>query len=312
MGTFFSDEHRSKSKAPVKETDIRRDYSSGDLKMRLRIMSNNQWRCDENKPWWKERGLDCSAETREQGFIRFYTETAPDIIALQEVSPLMLEKLLVFAQKAGLKYAAVWGKDTPILYRSDLFELIDSSFLIYPETIPGHDGSFNNSDTKSYCAGVFRCKANGKLLSVMSTHLWWKSSDPSSAHYQPYSDEARASQINLAIDELDRVARKYHIPQLLLGDLNSVYDSAALKAAFDRSFDHAHDIADEYRDETNGMHPCGPEELGPYTARGFREAIDHILIRGYQDVQVKRFERSMPDYYLLLSDHAPVWIDIVS
>ena len=149
--------------------------------MKLRIMSNNQWRCDKNKPWWREHGLDCSAETRERGFLKFYSETVPDIIGLQEISPLMLEKLMVFEQKMGLNYASVRGKDTPVLCRRDLFELLDSSFLIYPESIPGYDGSFNNSNTKSYCAAVLRDKAEGKLLTVMSTHLWWKSSDPSSS-----------------------------------------------------------------------------------------------------------------------------------
>lgn len=279
--------------------------------MKLRIMSNNQWRCDENKPWWQARGLDCSAETRERGFVRFYLETAPDILALQEVSPLMLEKLLVFAQEAGLDYAAVWGRDTPILYRRGLFELVDSSFLIYPETVPGFDGSFNNSNTKSFCAAVFRHKAAGRLLTVMSTHLWWKSSDPSDKNHQPHSDEARAAQMTLAIDELDRLRGEYTAPQLLLGDLNAVYGSMAVKAAFDRDFEHAHDIARGYRDETNGMHPCGPEVLGPYEVRGFDASIDHILARGLQGAYVERFERRMPEYYLPLSDHAPVWIDLI-
>ena len=70
--------------------------------MHIRLMSNNQWLCDENQPWWAERGLDCSAACREEGFADFYRTTEPDAIGLQEVSALMLEKLLRALQKRGL------------------------------------------------------------------------------------------------------------------------------------------------------------------------------------------------------------------
>ena len=148
--------------------------------MRIRLMSNNQWLCDQNQPYWKERGLDCSAAAREPGFAAFYQKTEPDAIGLQEVSPLMLEKLMLSLQRLGLPYGVIWGRDTPILYRTDRLEAIDSAFLIYPRQVPGLDGEFNNHESKSYAAAVFRAKENGKLYALtecgyknIPDSTWW-------------------------------------------------------------------------------------------------------------------------------------------
>lgn len=278
--------------------------------MKLRIMSNNQWKCDENTGYWKDRGLDCSAKVREKGFASIYQRFNPDIIGLQEVSPLMVDYLLRNLQVLGLPFALVWGRDTPILYRRDKFELIDSDFLVYPRTVPELDGEFNNGDTKSYAVAVLRTKEEGKMLGIMSTHLWWKSDDPTVSHYQPNSGLARAYQIGIAIDRLNELAADYPIPQIVMGDFNTPYDSEPVKMAFSKGFQHAHDIAVEYRNETNGMHPCGPEVLEPYKPTTFSKAIDHIFVRNVPEGFVRRFEREMPEDYLVLSDHAPVWIDV--
>ena len=114
-------------------------------KFPLRIMSHNLWKNDDNRPAWSEKGLDCSAETRSKGFIQVYTELLPDLIGCQEVSSLMAEKIICGCSDLGVKYALLWGKDTPIIYRPDKLELIDSDFSLYPEALPEHDGCFNNS-----------------------------------------------------------------------------------------------------------------------------------------------------------------------
>lgn len=63
-----------------------------------------------------------------------------------------------------------------------------------------------------------------------------------------------------------------------------------------------HDAAVEFADETQGYHNCG--------GNGFKSAIDHILVRGAEDGFVRRFERFSPEYYLPLSDHSPVFVDV--
>ena len=60
----------------------------------MRILSNNQWRHDDNTSAWSERGEDCSAEHREKGFSEVYAKLLPDAVGLQEVSPRMLDCLM--------------------------------------------------------------------------------------------------------------------------------------------------------------------------------------------------------------------------
>lgn len=277
---------------------------------KLRIMSNNVWRNDKNLPAWESKGHDCAVETRVLGLFKVYEETLPDIIGFQECSPRMVDLLMRKFSGENMPYMLIWGKDTPILYRTDKFEIVDTEFLIYPEEVTGYEGAFNNYLTKSYCIAVFRSKENGKLMIFASTHLWWMSADPASKSYAPHSNEARAYQLNMLIDRVSELENKYNCPSIIVGDMNARIDSLALQSAFKRGYVHAHDIAAEYADETMGMHYCYGDgfDTKPYL-KGFADSIDHILLRGFEDGFVRRFERYSPDYYMPLSDHFPVFID---
>jgi endonuclease/exonuclease/phosphatase family metal-dependent hydrolase len=277
---------------------------------KLRLMSTNQWTCDKNQPKWEEQGNDCSYSARMPGFFKYYMETTPDILGLQEVTAKMADKLMRLFCENGQPYALLWGKDTPIIYRTDLFELVDSTFMIYPEEFPGHEGCFNNSKTKSYNAGVFRIKETGQLFILMTTHLWYKSNDPASKHYQPFSDEARAYQLGLAMDCLDRLQAKYNCPAVVMGDMNSQRSKPCIQAALARGFSHCYDVAVEHRDEGNGHHYCFPDGFKPYVPSAATNAIDHILVRGFAEGAIRTYDRYAPEYYMCLSDHIPVWIDV--
>ena len=277
----------------------------------LRLMTHNQWKNDENLPAWEEKGLDCSASARMRGFVRVYSDTQPDIVGCQETSFVMADKMIRYCAENGLRYALLWGRDTPIMYRQDKFEVVDSDFSLYPEEFPGHEGKFNNHQTKSYNIGVFRIKENGKIFIFASTHLWWKSSNPASPNYLPYSDEARAYQMSLLIDKITEFQSKYDCPAFIVGDLNADYNSQAVQYAFSKGFTHAHDIASEYADESMGYHACfGWGYHDHYRDDPFPNAIDHILLRGADKATVRRFERFSPEYYLPLSDHSPAFVDI--
>ena len=274
----------------------------------LRIMSNNQWRRDENHPLWEARGEDCSAAARERGFVKVYQETRPDVIGFQEVSPLMLDEMMRGLQKEGIPYAAVWGRDTPILYRQEKFILLDSAFGIYPQECPGFEGCFNNDDTKSWNIAVLQEKESGKNVILCTTHLWWMSGVPEVPPYQAGSNEARVYQMQLLIRELNRFQEKYDAPAVLVGDLNCPYDSDPIRLAKEAGFVHANDLAEEYAYPYNGHHPCGDSGYEPYVPQPFEKAIDHMLIRG--NLRVLRFDRYIADSYLPLSDHFPAMIDV--
>ncbi len=271
----------------------------------MRIMSNNVWWCDTNTEAWEALGADCSAKVRAPQLVRLYKETMPDILGLQECSARMAHFLMTPMADEGLPYAMLWGRNTPVVYRRDKFELVDSETGLYPEEIPGLEGSFNDLQTKSYCIAVLRSKASGKLLIFATTHLWYKSDSK-----QPGSEAARAWQINTLIDRLDALQKQYNCGAVVVGDFNTWPTGLAVKAALARGFVHGHDVATDYTDETQGMHYCYPDRFDPKPYEGgFDRSIDHILLRGVE-APVRRFERYYPDYYVTVSDHFPVWIDL--
>ena len=271
----------------------------------IRLMSHNQWACNKNMPAWEEQGLDCSAEVREKGFARVFGEILPDIIGLQEMTDVMTDYMIRYSMDVGLHYALLWGNYTPIAYRPDKLDLVDTAFRVYPEEIPGYEGSFNNSRSKSYSIGVFRIKENGNFLIFATTHLWYMD-EPDLAG----SDQARAYQIGMLIDHIDVLQKKYDCPAIIVGDFNADYHSLALQKAFSCGFLHTHDIAVEYKDETNGYHGCGVSGYDPYVPAPFECGIDHILVRNAPVGAIRRFDRYYPEYYMPLSDHFPVFVDI--
>jgi len=278
---------------------------------KLRILSNNLWFRDDNAPAWEAHGESCSAEARAPGFVRTYLELKPDVIGLQECSAKMAALIMQGLAAADAQYALLWARDTPILYRPDRFELADSAFRIYPEEVPGYEGSFNNAQTKSYCIAVLREKASAEMLIFASTHLWWKSAKPAAKNYQPHSDEARTYQLGLVMDHVDQLREKYGCPAVIAGDFNAVPSSQTVQSAYARGYLHAHDTAAEYADERNGHHFCFADGYDYYEApRTFAESIDQMIHIGAPEGFVRRFDRFTPDFYMPLSDHFPMWADV--
>lgn len=282
----------------------------------LRIMTHNVWNRDNNLPAWEKNGNNCSAEVRVKGHIRVYNETEPDIIGGQEFSRLMAELIKGEFESIGKNYALIWGRFTPILYRPDKLELLDTEFLTYPEKLPGYEGEFNDVKSKAVNIAVFRVKESGRIFVFATTHLWWKTepSEPTLANVDGNelygSDKAREYQIKLALDKIEGYSEKYGCPAVFVGDMNTGYNTKAIQYALGRGYRHARFIATDYRDETIGYHNCfgwGYEDF--YLDQPFENAIDHILIKGEAEGSVKRFERYSPDYYFPISDHSPAFID---
>ena len=283
---------------------------------RIRLMSHNIWARDVNSPDWEAKGEDCSAPARVGGILRVYRETTPDIIGCQEATDMMNDLLKEGFAAEGVNYTLIWGPYTPIFFRSDKFELVDSEFGSYPEELPGYEGSFNNERSKSWNLAVFRVKSSGKLFVFATTHLWWKQSPGQKlfslgSQVQEGSDEAREYQLGLLIDKANRYREKYNCPAVIVGDLNTDYRSKAIRHALSVGYRHAHDIAVEYAEESVGYHNCFPWGYEKkYFDTPFENAIDHILLIGEPEGSVKRFERYSPDYFFPISDHSAAYIDV--
>ena len=273
----------------------------------LRLMSQNVWSCPINHPAWEAMGLDCSTPVRMKGHTRIYKELMPDIIGGQEFNKDMNLALKLNCIENNLPYTTIWGNYTPIIYRADKLELLDSEFLLFPISIDGYDGQCNDSLSKGCNLGVFRNKETGNIFIFTTTHMWWKSEEE-----QPGSDEFRRQQMVLAVDLLNRYQTKYNgCPVIFCGDMNTPLGKPAPDYAFNEGkFVHAHDIATDFSFHGTGYNGCCNEGPGQWQDGTCADAIDHILVRDVPKGSIKRFDRYCPDYYLYLSDHAPIYIDI--
>lgn len=280
---------------------------------KIRFMSQNQWNKTPNLEAWEKLGLDCSAQVRMKGHVQILGELLPDVLGGQEVNADMLRFLKLYCIDAGLPYTVIWGNFTPIIYRADKLELIDSEYLCYPEQVEGYEGCFNDVLSKSCNLGVFRDKSDGKLFIFATTHLWWKhGTNTELSWYQRGSDEVRVMQIQAADEMIRKYQKKYGgCPVVFVGDMNSDYRAPAIRWALEEGgYFHAHDVAVDYVDETSGYNGCGPNGPGKWRTGGFETAIDHILVRDMPEGAVRRFDRYSPDFYLYLSDHSPIIVDI--
>ena len=280
------------------------------------IMTNNQWKCDTNLPAWQGKGEDCSAEGRIDGLVRAYCQVVPDVICLQEVSmhmeDLMMTRLrsIAWGEDRTARYDLITGGDTPLLYLCDRLDVKASGFFRYDEVVPGYQGSFNNSGTKSYTWAVFEEIGSGNRLAVTSTHLWWKSDDPSSSYYQENSETARAYQLSQAIAQTERVSAEYGCPAVIAGDLNSTDDAPCLKTARKLEWVDAYHVVRGRRDETSGYHTCGNNGYKRESPGSFKEAIDHILVRKDCSMTENNYLRITDPWFDRISDHYPLYIDI--
>ena len=279
----------------------------------LRLASQNQWNYLENNSTWEAMGLDCSAKVRMRGHGKVLQTLMPDILGGQEVNGEMQRLLMQYCVENGLPYTMIWGSMTPILYRSDKLELLDSEFLPYPEHMEGWEGIFNDSYSKACNLGVFRRKEDGKVFIFATTHLWWMNgSDPADKWYREGSDEVRMLQLKMAAERLEYYRGLYgNCPVILVGDLNTDYRSQAIRYALSEGgYQHGHDVAVEFAHEENGYNYCMPFAPGAWQHKPFEDAIDHILVKGLPADAVRRFDRYETEEYCFISDHAPVWIDV--
>lgn len=276
------------------------------------LLSNNQWYCDYNTATWEAMGENCSAEARAPFLAKAYLSLMPDVIALQETTPRMLDLMLehLHASKEGQVYNLVSGKDTPLFYRKDTLCLLQAGFELFPEQIPDHPGSFNNMETKSFAWGVWQNRQTGKKFIMASTHLWYMRSDPTHPKFYPFSDEARTYQLMRVIHTVEPLMQQWDCPCVIAGDMNALWGSPCLASAVEAGWQDAYYLATGERDETMGKHFCNGTGFGRGDAGTFADAIDHILVKGTDKLTVNRFCRFMPAWFDKLSDHYPLYIDV--
>ena len=265
----------------------------------LRIMSNNVWANDVNQPAWIELGEDCSAKHRAVYFAGIYMALLPDVINLQEsktLAPLIADNM----KKCGVEYERVaLTPGNSMMYNPKTVTLIDSGFRNF---------DYGNNSGKGYTWGYFKMNDSDSYFISLSTHLWYKSET-----VEPGSNALRERQTAEIAEIAKLLVEKYNCPMFVCGDLNTRVNSDAFKNLINAGFENCFNLATVYADTSAGRHTCSASGFSKETSPGsyMEKGIDHILIKNKGDAEVKRFTHTTPYFYIKLSDHYPLYVDVV-
>ena len=262
----------------------------------LRIMSNNVWVNDNNIDSWIEMGEDCSAEHRAKGLAACYMALMPDIINVQEMTVVMYPYVLKNMSDYGHSYAVTENiHSLNILYNEKTLELVDHDYHMFTY---GGNG-------KGYVWAVFKHRATGKLFASVSTHFWWMGESMRAG-----SDAWREAQAIETSDKCKEIAEKYGCPVFLGGDFNCRLSSQALKNILNNGISNCFGDALE-NDDFGSHHPCGGNGFGKGNPGTNEDAIDHLFYYNLGDCVLNAFRRTEPEFFMKLSDHYPLYVDVM-
>ncbi len=275
----------------------------------LRVLDNNIWQNDSDSipSAWKKLGADPTDKCRSKGLAEVVYAYMPDIVSLQEYSPHMDKYLRPLLEEYGylLSYDPNGSSDfTPVFYNKNTVELITSVYHPYQPT------TYNNGNTKSYNAGVFRLRSNGRVFGIVSTHLWYKTEKDFKG-----SNAARCDQVRTIIAEVEKLSERYNCPFFVMGDMNSAIGSDPMQIFLNNGFVHAHDTAILKTDDTLGAHDCDSSKFSRASTRTTDARVDGPIDQFFsynlsKDDKILVFDRVDPYFFICLSDHYPVVVDL--
>lgn len=263
--------------------------------------------------------FDATAEQRSPIIVDNMMYYLPDVIGFQEVNKVLHENVLDKLTEKG--YAITSAQPDPenmreseknslckkypsrnmfpIAYKSDLYEEVESVYVMYRSTW---------TYTKGFTAAVFKVKETGKLFAMLNTHaalvLQGYGLDRTNADL---GAEWRIDNASELIAEKDRIIAQYgNIPVLLTGDFNGneteQYYSDILSGGMVNSKYVATESASLGLCTFHGRPGNAPGESD--TA-----AIDHVFVTEGTPVAVHSIETRKEA--LDATDHCFVYADII-
>jgi len=168
----------------------------------IRVMTYNAWSDHPAHPAWASRRPACAA---------VFHEARADVISGQEFSIGMLRDLEVDLPEyrwvgVGRDDGAEAGEFTPVFYRPDRFELVDSgTFWLAPQDSPSALG-WNARCRRTATWARLRDRNSGREFCVFSTHL------------DHWGEEARIESAKLLVRRCPVIADT--LPSIMAGDFN--------------------------------------------------------------------------------------------
>ena len=193
---------------------------------------------------------------------------------------------------------------TPIWYRADKLELVESEYVLYDSVKYLPDGSI--SDSKSYTMAVFKVKGTENMFACFSTHFTWADDRTQISQNEPVSDALLKSDATEAVAGVTKLKEKYgaDFPIILMGDLNCAAGSAPYNI-LDKVMNNAKFFVGVKKNNTDygTTHNLGslPKKSGA--------VIDHTFISG-KGFKPMLYQHVINDWAANSTDHIPLLLDI--
>ena len=229
----------------------------------------------------------------------YYRTSDADLIGMQEVNRVGTELFNVLSDiysPVALRHAEDKHCFTPILYRHDKFELIESGSELYRS---------RGTDTKSMAWAVVSDKQSGKKLAIINSHgsLILKSYNLDATD-RVEGEMWRVDNVCQMLEKKDELREKYGslLPVFVTGDFNSRADRESvqnMKKALPDSADVAKLSASIGIDSFHRL-PGRPCDEG--------DPIDFVFVT---DDAVEVLVHAIPsdETAIAISDHCPVYVD---
>lgn len=229
----------------------------------------------------------------------YYRSSDADLIGMQEVNNVgtaLFEMLSDLFAPVPLSHADGKHCFTPILYRTDRFDLVEGGSALY---------RLRATDTKSMAWAVFADKKTGKRLALINTH---------SAIILPFhkleatdlveGEQWRTDNVLEMLEKKDELRAKYGaaLPVFITGDFNASVKGESIKTMKKTLPDSADIATGGATVGINSYHgaPCRPCAAG--------NPIDFIFVT---DDAVEVLVHNIPhdEPALAISDHCPAIVD---
>lgn len=263
----------------------------------IRIMSHNIWCGPCGSP-------DGNVYGRDKKLSELFFKYAPDVLCLQEMTKGMYRSGIQRYTEDMFEWLVPdtdgLTNNTPILVKKGVFNVVEQGWHLF--------SGLNNSATKSVSWAVLEFKDGKEKIGVCSNHFWWEEDGLE-------NDAARVSDALQQQAYVDYMRVKYDIPVFSVGDLNCAVGSNPYNEMIRGGALDARICAERYDDRINTLHEYPILDEGGFYRDGaaptgsHTDAIDHIMIYGYQKINTEEFYIAHEQEALDVSDHCPVYID---
>ena len=298
---------------------------SGMLRAMFYNIYGYMWYPDKENAPHLSSGPIAMRQKMESDLISAY---APDMVGMQEYSieyhkgmtPLMIKAGYTEVDVSHTKTHPDGTKHnyTPIFYRPDTLSLIDSGFVMYPETMPdpnkeGKTLDINDVSSKSLTWAVFEEKISKKRFIALCTHFMYSAAWLSES--QRHDVRVQNAENLLKTVSLIRKKPEYStLPVIMGGDLNCTKDSIEFKTLIDGGMKWLWDIS-PIKDNSRGFkqYATYDETVGKYVKfetpiEKPESSIDHVFYmeaKNGKKAEIHNYVTVTDRLALLSSDHCP-------